>query len=144
MGLFKGVESAKASLGGNYLRPGNYKVRVDRVKEGESRKNGGFIAVEMTILEIIDSATDRPHVLGEQTTYMYMTKFDSFLGNWKAFVMGVTGCDESEVTEEESANIISDKQPFSGLICPLQTVNIVTRAGHDFTKAIWGQAEIEE
>lgn len=141
MGLFSGVEKAKASLGGNYLKPGNYRVRIDKVKQGESRKNGGFIAVEMTILEVLSTTEDKPHLPGEQATYMYMTKFDSFLGNWKAFVMGVMDCNEAEVTEEESAKIIGETQPFSGLTVPVQAVNVKTKAGGDFTKAIWGPAE---
>lgn len=140
MGIFSGVESAKASLGGNYLKPGNYRVRIDKVKSGESRTNGGFIAVEMTILEVVDSPAETPHVVGEQATYMYMTKFDSFLGNWKAFVMGITNCEESEVTEEDSDSIVGEKQTFSGLEVPVQAVNIKTKAGKDFTKAIWGAA----
>ena len=126
---FKGVEAAKASQGGNYIGPCDGLFRIDKVKEGESRKGDGFIVIEMTAFHMFEGS----HVVGENVAHMLMQKFDSFLGNWKAFVMGVSGCAETEVTEEESDVIIGEGQPFSGDVVRVKARNIQTKAGGDFT-----------
>jgi len=38
MGIFSNIEKARASFDANYVRPGRYAVRIDRIKKGETKK----------------------------------------------------------------------------------------------------------
>ena len=54
MGMFGGIANTPANQqGGNYIRPGHYIMRLDRVKAGTSQQGSGdFVAIEMTTLSI--------------------------------------------------------------------------------------------
>ena len=138
---FAGVEAAKANQGGNYVKPSDMLCRIDKVKEGESRKGDAFIVIEMTVFHMFEGE----HVVGENVAHMMMQKHDSFLGNWKSFVMGVASCPETDVTEEQSGIIVGETQPFSGDVVRVKARNIQTQAGNDFTVVNYhGTVEEEE
>lgn len=126
---FKGVEAAKPSLGGNYIQPSDMLCRLDKVKEIETRKSGPAICIEMTVFHVFEGN----HIVGENVTHMLMQNQDSFLGNWKAFVMGTQGCEESEVTQEMSEIICGEAQPLSGDVVRVKARNIKTQKDKDFT-----------
>lgn len=127
---FKGVEAAKPSLGGNYIKgPSDLLCRLDKVKEIETRKSGPAICIEMTVFHVFEGN----HVVAENVTHMLMQNQDSFLGNWKAFVMGTQGCAEDEVTQEMSEIICGDTQPLSGDVIRVKAREIKTKADKEFT-----------
>lgn len=126
---FGKVSEAKAQGSGNFIKPCDIIARIDKIKQGESRKGDAFVAIEMTVYHVFEGS----HSVGENVTHMLMQKHDSFLGNWKGAIMGITGGDDSEVTEEASNAIVSDEQPLSNLIIRLGARNIQTKAGNDFT-----------
>lgn len=137
---FKNIETTRASLGGNYVRPGKYIVRIDRVKEGNSSVNGDFIAFEMTVFH----AFDGEHKVGENITHMLMAKHVSWLSNFKAAVMGILSCEEEEVTQEAAAEIVGEKQPLSGLIVNMNAWEIITKQNKKpFTKVAY-EGEVPE
>jgi hypothetical protein len=133
MSLFQGVENAKAQVGGNYIKPGDIIARINRVHQDSSRKNGDFVAIEMTVYHSFEG----PHTPGEEVTHMLMHKFDSFLSNWKSAIMGITSCSEAEVTADQSEKLVSEEQPLSGMVVRVKAFNIVTRSGKDYTKVTY-------
>lgn len=133
MGIsFKNVGNAPLNVGGNYLRPGEFLCRLDRIKEGETRKGVGFIAFEMTVFHVFSGES---HNVAENVTYMLMSDKDSFLSNWKTAIIGITDCPESDVTEELSQRILSDEQPLckGNTVVRVSARNVETQAGKPFT-----------
>ena len=139
LGVFKGLSGAKARVDANYIRPGRYWARINKVVLKKSRKDDTFIAIEMTVLAIHDDAKlqQKPgqhcHSVREAMTHMMMAKHDSFLGNVKAFLANVLGVNEAEITEDNAVEVCSDSQPLSGTIVEVNAHNIVTRKNTDFT-----------
>ena len=137
---FEGVEAAKPQKSGNFIRPCDIIARIDRIKKGETRKGIGFIANEMIVLHAFEGS----HVVGENITHMLMMDKDSFLGNWKAMIMGIASCAEEEITQEQSEVIISEEQPFSGDVIRVKARNIKTQADKDFTVVDYHGAVLAE
>lgn len=138
--LFKGVEGAKASFASNYLKPGAYYLRIDRVKADSTRKNEDFLAVEMTVLNVLDEAEGKANKVGENVSHLMMAKHDSFLGNVKAFVSNVLGCPPDEVTQENCIQICEYEEngkpvpsPLAGMVIEVSARNTVTKKQGTFT-----------
>lgn len=134
MGLFSGVNNARPNMGSNYARTGHYLALIRRVKQDKTRKGVEFIAVEMVNLKTLSaSPNEEPHRVGEQFSWLVMGDKDSFSGNVKAFIMNVAGVREDQVGEEECVAIVSEQQPFGGLIVEMNNRLIQTKAGKPFT-----------
>jgi len=132
--LFNGMGDAKPSFAANYLREGHYVARIDRLKADQNRKKRTFLAIEMTVLFVLNNGEGRGHRAGESCTHMLMADQDSFLGNVKAFVSNVLGCTPEEVTEEACVDLCADDQPMRGTLIEVIGVPIVTRQGKPFTR----------
>lgn len=141
MGLYDKIRDAKASKGANYVRAGGYLALVRRVKQDQNRKKVDFVAIEMVILAVLRvDPQDAPHTVGEQTSHLLMSDKDSFLGNFKAFIIGATGAAEAEVTEKEALAVVSDDQPLAGVVVELDNKIIKTKANKDFTAVNYRRA----
>lgn len=147
MGMFDGVEKAKASFDSNYVRRGHYYALINRVKADQTRNGDKFVAIEMTILHTFGDGdgkelqgpevdlADKWHAPGEDTSQLLMAKQDTFLGNFKAFIANVMGVSDTEIdskTCEEATD--PNNQPMAGKVIELNNRVIKTRAGKDFTK----------
>ena len=137
MGMFKGIESAKASFDAKYVGEGHYLCRIDRIKADVTRTKDEFLAVEMTVLHTFpdgDGKSEAWHRPGEAVSHLMMAKHDSFMGNVKAMVSNILGCHESEVTENDCEALSGSQQPLAGTVAEIKGRQIVTRANKPFTK----------
>jgi len=137
MGMFDGVETAKASFDAKYQGAGHYLNRIDRVKADKTRGGDEFLAVEMTVLHTFADGQGDPakwHKPGEAVSHLMMKKHDSFLGNVKAMVANVMGAHESEVTKADCERICTAEQPFAGMVVELSGRDILTKKNQPFTK----------
>lgn len=137
MGMFKGIENAKASFDAKYVGEGHYLCRIDRIKADQTRTKDDFLAVEMTVLHTFpdgDGASDKWHRPGEAVSHLMMAKHDSFMGNVKAMVSSILGVHESEVTENDCELLSSTSQPLAGSVIELKGRQIITRQNKPFTK----------
>lgn len=146
MGMFTGVEDAKASFDAVYVNVGHYILRIDRVKADESRKKEQFMAVEMTTLhQYGDCASflkegdspDKLHRPGQAVSHLMMAKHESFKGNVKAMIANILGVHETEVSEKDCNDICGEGQPLGGMIIEVRAQNILTRDKRDFTKVTY-------
>jgi hypothetical protein len=141
--IFKGLKEAKASVQGNYERPGRYLERIDRMKIGTNFKKEDFLAVEKTIVRVINDDVGRGHGVGEQVTHMMMVKHPSFLGNVKAMLAGILAMKPEEIDDDAAIQACDDKQPLAGALIEVHSVNIKTGIsvknpnGNDFTKVTY-------
>jgi len=148
--LFKGISNASASMEANYARPGHYLVMLLDAKQGETRKGESFVAIRKKCVAVLGGEGDNPHRVGEEFTDMLMAKQDTFLPNFKKFVMVATGEeDEDSITEEVAEEVTGDDQPLSGLIMEVENVErIGQKTGKPYTrkayKRVLSREEIEE
>lgn len=131
--IFAGISAAKARADANYELPGHYIELIRRVKADRSRKGEDFVAVEKTILAVLDDDEGRGHRIGDEVTHMLMAKHDSFLGNIKAMIAATFGVPAEQVQEADAVEICGDSQPMAGAVVECVNRNQVTRRGTDFT-----------
>lgn len=142
MGLFDKVESARPKVDASYIRAGNYLARIDRVKQGESRKKDPFVAIEMTVLKCLEREGGvEPHKPGESVSQLYMHKSDYFDSEVKAFVMAVTGCSEGEVTPAACEQVCDPKvQPLANVVVEFHAKTRMTKLGKNITVVAFKRA----
>lgn len=136
-GMFDGIEGARVSEGGVYLKPGVFKARIMAVKALKDRKGVGTFVVEC---ELIESSNDD---LPKGTIASWVVKLDKepALGNIKAFAAAATGVSAKEVTAKAIELIVSEGNPLRDTVLKISAQNIKTKAGSDFTKVTWSPDE---
>lgn len=131
--MFSGIQQARAKMDANYERTGHYLERIDRVRVDISRKQETFIAIEKTIVFVMDDDDGKGHKKGEQITHMLMQKHDMFLPNVKAFIAASLSMEANQITEAEGMAVCGVDQPLTGTVLECQNKMIQTKAGHPFT-----------
>lgn len=142
MGLFSGIKDAKATQGGNYLKPGMYLVQVLRVNIGKTRKGVDFFAVDMKVL----GSNSDEHGLGSVVNWFVGFDKDASLGNCKAFACAVLSnalpegqdFDESTITEEVMEGLVADNgKAIQGQKLRVQVTLVPTKTGGQFSRHLW-------
>ena len=131
--MFSGIQAARAKMDANYERAGHYLERIDRVRVDISRKQETYIAIEKTIIFIIDGDDGKGHKPGEQITHMLMQKHDMFLPNVKAFIAAAVTMDAEQITPQEAMDVCGASQPLTGTVVECRNRMIQTKAGQPFT-----------
>lgn len=150
MGLFTGIKDAKVGFGRGYEKNGMYLQRIDRVKQGKTRRGREFLAIEKTVIKVIDDFEGTGHREGEEITHMLMTDSDYFLANFKEFIATCFDADPqaAEVDESDCEAAVSEQQPLAGIVLEMFNKDIQTKDGKPFTKVGYKrrvpQAEIVE
>lgn len=135
--LFGALKDAQPSFGSNYIRPSHALWRINKIKVDISRKNEGFLAVEMTCLEDLAPTQYSQglygHLEGEEATHMMMQKFDSFLPNVKAFIANTMGINPDEIGQEQALLICAPNQPLQNTVVEIFAKQIMTKRSTPFT-----------
>lgn len=138
MGVFKGIEDAKATEGGNYLKPGLYDVEIVRLTVGMTRKNVAFFAADLRVL----GSNNPDHRIGEIVNWFVGFDKDAALGNVKAFATAVLSgegpVDPASVTEQVM-EVMVDKggEGVVGTVLKVQVTLVPTRTGGTFSRHLW-------
>lgn len=135
MGMFDRVEGAKPKVDAAYFKPGQYLMRIDRVKVGETRKKRAFVAIELTNLKTIQSEPGvAAHASGESVSQLFFPDNDYFEPEFKAFAMAAFNCKAEEVTKDVCESIVDPTaQPLAGALIEVHAKNRVTKENKDFT-----------
>lgn len=131
--MFGGIQAAKASMDSNYEKAGQYLERIDAVRVDISRKQESFVAIEKTVIYVIDNADGRGHRVGEQVTHMLMQKHDPFLPNMKAFIAAACSMASEQITEANAMEVCGPSQPLTGTVVEVSNRQIQTRNNQPFT-----------
>lgn len=139
---FGGIENVKATQGSTYFNEGVYVIMFDKVIYGPNRANDERLVIETEVLHVISESKDEggqsvSNRVGDSPTQMiknYGKAKDMFLPNTKALVMGVMGCTEEEVTQEDCILLTGETQPFAKVVAIAKATQIKTKDGHDYTK----------
>jgi len=130
MGLFGKINEAKYSEGGNYLKPGVYRLEIEAVKSLQTRTKKDAFVAEFKILESnnVDCA------VGSLVSWMVTLDKEPALGNIKQFAQSVLAVTEDKITEEVIEFMVSETNPCKGKMVRACAVNIMTKANRPFTK----------
>lgn len=132
--IFTGIENARASVATNYFREGRYFSYIRGAKQFVTRKGERMLLVEHSILAVI-SGVNESHRPGEEVGHLLKVSQDSFLGNVKAMIAGITGCHVDEVKTAHCAECfpVEGNSPLAGSLVEVHARPIVTKAGKPFT-----------
>jgi hypothetical protein len=144
MGLFDGIDKARITEGGNYLKEGEFELEVTKALQGTTRKNIGFMAVQMKVL---GTSTDK-HKIGEIVDWYNAADKEGFLGNakeWaKACLLNLLPpgevLDEATI-DEPTLNSLLDKngEMVQGMKLRVRVVlkPIKSKPGQFFSRHYW-------
>jgi len=138
MGVFSGIENAKSSEGGNYLKPGVYDVEVVRLSTGRTRKGVDFFAADFKIL----GSNNPDHRIGEIVNYFVGFDKEPSLGNVKAFAVACLSSegavDPATISEAVMESLV-DKggEAVAGTQLKVQVAQVPTKTGGTYSKHMW-------
>lgn len=134
MGNYDGIKDAKFfEGGGSYFKDGLYIVKIDAVKEGESRKKDAFFVVECSVIY-----SSNPLLApGASVSWLVMLKQDAALSNIKGFAAAATDITPDEVDGKGVELLVSEKNPLRGTVLGVEASTVKTRKGDDFTRVKW-------
>lgn len=152
MGMFAGMNSASSTQGGNYIRPGNYLYKINRVKVQESQVGSkSFFVAELEVLAADKTDDDvKPNGVGENVSMIVEVpgKYPELsFGNIKAFLKaaygtiaeasGEDGPTDEDIDEEMTEAATSEDNPLAGVFVYAKAFNKLTKQGKDFTRVDW-------
>jgi len=144
---WSGLASAPVFERGAYAKPGNYKVKIERILTKQTQKSGlGFI-VEMVILE-----SDNPHhQIGSKVTWFQKMQNQSIaFSSIKAFIAAIFGFDlnnaahkaqfDTDVSPRIEGLMLAAEQDASiigGRTVRLEVRQTKTQRGMDFSQHVF-------
>ena len=144
MSIFDKIGSAKMGQAGNWVRPGRYTARVDAVKLVKKFNGEEFVAIEMTILTVLDDENGTGHKAEEEITHLMKVQNPSFLGSFKQFASTALGCDPDDLDKPAADKITSDEQPLAGIPIAFLARQKPTKAGGQFTLVMYSDVDADE
>lgn len=166
--MFSGLAIAKVSERGAFCTPGLYKVQIKKVILKRTRKGYDAFIVEFSVLEsnhttaktaAIQAFGDKPYDAASldkslpnkpgstASWFQSLSDKDIGFGALKGFAASVTGqqpedpefCGQVEKFLESACSPVD--KALEGWICPLEVVEIKTKAGTPFSLYKWGMTE---
>jgi len=121
MGFFDGIDKVKASFDSNYMAPGQYWCRVDRMKQDKNRAGIENLVVEMQIVRVVDGK-DTANRAGEDVSVIHSSNKDGYLSRTKAMFANLMGVEANEITPDVCIKACGTEQPLAGMICEIHVV----------------------
>lgn len=124
---FAGIESATVSRRGDFVKDGNYVLRLSAAEMRDLRSGKKAVILEtLVIVSSYDPANPAHaecHKEGDSVT-IFINKNDSFNGNIKELMIALSGLnaqgqprpDNDVVTAAEAVSLVSPQQPFAGVL----------------------------
>lgn len=135
---FRGISDTQQTRDSEYFRAGRYLAHVNAFKTGQNRKNVPNVAIETTIVAVLDDtkAAKDPqgvHGVGDKASWVQSFSSDNTMPNLKAAVMAMTGVDAEAVNEEFCQELTSEDQPLQGIYVIFDNDMVMTKKGEPFT-----------
>ncbi len=168
MGLFKNLSTTKLRGVSNFVKYGNYLVRIDKVKNQPGRLNEQRIFIEYTVIATLPHSEGPPnHVVGEEACQMIEITGNEYAAeDWARFMTGMFDCKVEELDSPDVKTLCGNRdtddwatnedpklgavQPMRGMVAELKAKCIMTKEkpgnpSHPFTKITgWRTASKEE
>lgn len=130
MGLFAGIQNAKFSEGGNYIKPGVYRLEIIEFKYKLTFRKANTVLAKFKVLESSGPTADP---VGTETTWMVNLANEPALGNIVQFVQSVVNDYTAVITEETINQLINEDatkgqvNPLKGMIVRASVTEIITQ-----------------
>lgn len=162
MSVFKGMGKVRSTQGGNYIRPGNYLFKVNRVKAIESQAPGkdSFFVAELKVIESEAVEDDiKPNRPGSDASWLVELPGeypDLALGNIKAFLLAAYGSlaaaageegpeSDDDIDDGAAEEAVSEENPLAGVYVEGRAYHKKTNKNGVFTRINWGvPTDLEE
>ena len=134
---FAGFKEARPSGDWNNLKAGDYWLKINGVKEEETRQGGYQIKAELTVVAVIDDNHGAGLRVGEEASDLFCMHgkgADLFLPNLKAFMAGALAAPASEIDQSDIDAMLSDDQPLAGRVVHFHGRDAVSRGGIDIVR----------
>lgn len=134
-----GFASAPVNSGGVYLEPGQYTLKVRKVKADRAQAGFPYFLMEFEVLE----STNAGIAVGSFASWMATLKNEThkatFFSNVKGAVLAAVQSSAPEtnaeqINEQVIAHVCSETQPLTGAMLKAQASEITTKGGNPFTK----------
>jgi hypothetical protein len=138
-GFFSGIETARMTEGGNYLKPGIYDVELIKCKTDKTRHGVGFFACDFKIA----GSNNPDHRIGDVNNWFVGFDKDAALGNIKGWAVAVLsnltpGIDQNAITEEVMEGLIEKNgEAIKGQKLRVQVTLVPTKTGGQFSRHQW-------
>jgi hypothetical protein len=146
---FAGFKEARPSGDWNNLKAGDYWLKIENVKEEETRQGGYQIKAALTVVHVIDDNAGAGMRVGEEASDLFCMHgkgADLFLPNLKAFMAGALSAPAGEIDQTDIDAMLSDDQPLAGKVVHYHGRDTVSRGGTDIVrktyKRLIGPAEL--
>lgn len=146
MGFFDGIETVRASFDASYIKHGIYWCKINRVKEDVNRNKIKFVAVEMTVVRVVQTeAGKQAHRVGEEVSALFMENQDGYLARFKRFIANVMGVELEKITSAACDIVTSAKQPLAGSIVEVEGKGRISKkTGKDVTGTVFSRTVPKE
>lgn len=116
MGLIENLAAkaamAKATQGGNFIKPGGYLFEIQKLI-ADQKRGGNMFIVEFKVLEATKTdPTVDPNPVGSSCSYVVNLDKDSGPGDMKKFIMVALDEPEDQITTEAIVEVLKPEQPL--------------------------------
>jgi hypothetical protein len=140
-----GFSDVQVNSGGVYLQPGQYKLKVRKVKVDRAQAGFPYFLMEFEVLESSNPGIAEGSFASWMATLKNETHKATFFSNVKGAVLAAVQSSAPEtqaeqITEQVIAHVCSDLQPLTGAELRAQASEITTKSGNPFTKVAFFSA----
>jgi hypothetical protein len=139
-------EKATPRTSSDYMKAGNFYLRIDVIKEGQNSSKIGNFKVEGTIIHKIDA--EGTQSVGQSVTDMYSAKNRNYAEDLKSLVADMFGIPVADASFEQLLTIAGDVQPLKGAVVEYSVYDKPTQSGGTYTvckcRGFKTKAEVEE
>jgi len=137
MGLFDGIDNVSSNQGGNWLKEGKHRLRINALKMPQGLHTGDNFIAELTVVKSTSMEA------GSTVSWVRnITKHkDMALADIKAFLAAAAGVDEETVTKAGAMAAVGEDQPLAGKMIECEAFQRPTKSGGEFTRTLWSAAE---
>ena len=122
--------NATTNSSSEYMKPGNWLVRIDKIAEGENRGGVANFKLEGTIVHHFDGEQN----VVASVTDMYTRKSDFFFSEVKALIAALAGKPSVDVGFDDLVAVSADNQPLKGIVVEYSAWEKESKNGFKFTK----------
>lgn len=118
------LDAATPSRNYDYVRAGQYLVRLEEFRFGVNRSKIPYARFAFTVVHVLDASAAAkepkgPHRVGEKISWVLMSNKDTSTPALKGALMSIMDCPAEEITTAFSETAASDAQPLKGMFLVL-------------------------
>jgi hypothetical protein len=124
-------ESATPRTSSEYMKAGNFYLRIDVIKEGKNSSKIDNFKVEGTIIHKLDE--NGTQSVGQSVTDMYSASNRNYADDLKSLVSDMFSIPVAEASFDQLLTIGSDAQPLKGAVVEYHVHDKPTQSGGIYT-----------